>query len=483
MSVKRWFFILTIAMSVLPVLASSESWGQEFGLIKRDARAFEGYTLFAPMSSEITYLIDMDGRIVNTWESKYQPGQDVDLLENGHLLRTGAVGYENRVFSGGGMGGRVQEYSWDGRLIWDYSCSTDKYVSHHDIDGMPNGNVLIIAWGLKTEEDATAAGRNQELHGNSIMYDDYIMEVKPTGRKTGEIVWEWHVWDHLIQDYDPSKRNYGDVASHPELVNINFGTSRRGGAYNPDWTHINSVDYNRELDQIVLSARWLNEVWIIDHSTTTREAAGHSGGKSGKGGDILYRWGNPQIYRTGAAADQQLFSQHDAQWISPGLPGEGNISIFSNGDRLRSYSSVDEITPPVDVRGRYSFKSGRPFGPSKPVWTYSASTEKDFTSRAMAGAQRLPNGNTLISSSNLGTIFEVTSEKEIVWEYLNPVGMRQGSGGSFFKAYRFGKDYPGFVDRDLTPKETIPVIQSQGGKGGKGGKGKKGGKKGKGGKG
>ena len=83
--------------------------------------------------------------------------------------------------------------------------------------------------------------------------------------------------------------------------------------------HVNAVAYNAELDQIVLSSPHFNEIWIIDHGTTTEEAKGHTGGRWGKGGDILYRWGNPRAYRNGTKLDQRLFYQHNIQWIPKGL--------------------------------------------------------------------------------------------------------------------------------------------------------------------
>src|SRR5690606_15913622 len=108
----------------------------------------------------------------------------------------------------------------------------------------------------------------------------------------------------------------------------------------------NAIDYNPQLDQIMISTREFSELWIIDHSTTTAEAAGHTGGRSGKGGDILYRYGNPAAYNRGTRADQKFFYQHDAQWIEPGLPGAGNILVFNNGwNRVdgSSFSSVIEL--------------------------------------------------------------------------------------------------------------------------------------------
>jgi hypothetical protein len=474
-----------VVVSILVALGSINSWGQDEGLgqnlgvTKNDARAFKGYTLFSPMSNTVTYLIDMNGGVVNTWTSDYTPGQASYLLEDGNLLRAGAAGNRSSIRAGGGgAGGLVQEFKWDGELVWNYKTSTDKYLAHHDVEKLPNGNVLIIAWESKTGEEAASAGRNADMYGNRSMLVDHIFEVEPTGKTNGEIVWEWHVWDHLVQDFDPSKKNYGDVASHPELIDINIGNSRRGrGRGDTDWNHINSVDYNVELDQIILSVKYINEIWIIDHGTTTEEAAGHSGGKRGKGGDLLYRWGNPQTYKAGNASDQQLFVQHDAHWVSPGLPGEGNILVFSNGDGWSS-SSVVEIIPPLNSQGLYTLKSGKAFGPAKPVWNYTSSSQYDFSSRTQSGSQRLPNGNTLISSSETSFMFEVTPEKDIVWEYTIPWVIRSGSRGGFFKGNLYAPDYPGLKGRDLTPKDFSTEVQFDNSRSGKGG-GKTRGKRGK----
>jgi len=205
---------------------------------------------------------------------------------------------------------------------------------------------------------------------------------------------EWHAWDHLIQDYDPARDNYGAVVDHPELIDINLNVS----GIQADWNHINSIDYNEEFDQILLSSRNQNEIWIIDHSTTPEEAAGHTGGNSGKGGDILYLWGNPQACHTGNADDQKFFGQHDAQWIEPGCPGEGNILVFNNGQGRPdgTYYSIEEIIPPVANNGSYALTPGYAYGPEEPTWAYNDKNPTDFYANHISGVQRLPNGNTLI---------------------------------------------------------------------------------------
>jgi Spy/CpxP family protein refolding chaperone len=430
----------------------------KLGLSVNDPRAFQGYSLIAPLTGTTTYLLDMQGKVVRSWESDCSPALMAYLLPNGHLLRPGSLGSDAQVFGPGpGVGGRVQEFTWDGELVWDFRLVNARQLPHHDITPMPNGNILMIVNDRKTAKETLAAGRRPELTGDSHFLPDSILEIKPTGKTTGEIVWEWHLWDHLVQDFDKSKANYGNVAEHPELVNLNYGedalapiaatkdgaeklksigyvgTNTGGRRGNPDWTHCNGVSYNPDLDQISISVHGFSEFWIIDHSTSKAEAAGHRGGKSDKGGDLLYRWGNPRAYRAGTKADQKLFAQHNAHWIPKGLPGAGHILVFNNGSGRPdgTYSSVDEIVLPVDGQGRYEYKAGVAFGPDKPVWSYTAPKKTDFYSFFISGAQRLPNGNTFICSGANGITFEVTPEKEIVWQYINPVKGGMGSPGGF----------------------------------------------------
>lgn len=401
-----------------------------------NTRTDEGYTLFAPEDTTKTYLINYNKEVVHTWESSYLPGHSVYLLENGNLLRTAFLG-AHPIFLSGGMGGGVQEFDWNGNLVWDFTYSDDTYLAHHDIHYLSNGNILMIAWEAKSFEEAVDAGRNPTLVTMFGIWPDHIIEVEPTGPTSGDIVWEWHVWDHLIQDYDPSKLNYGVVEDHPELIDINFGRVTM------DWNHINSIDYNEEFDQILLSAHNFNEIWVIDHSTTTEEAAGHLGGNSNKGGDLLYRWGNPRAYRTGTVNDQKYYGQHDARWIRPGCPGEGNILVFNNGlgRPVDAYSSVDEIVPPVDSNGNYYLQQGFAFGPEEQIWMYTAQNPTDFYAYMISGAQRIANGNTVICDGKQGRFFEVTYEKETIWEYVNPYPTP--SLNDVFTIERYASNYPG----------------------------------------
>jgi hypothetical protein len=409
--------------------------------ILNEQNSYDGYTLYTTEYSPYTFLINNAGEVVHSWNCQYIQGMATYLLENGNLVRSDMSKTPHSNFLTGGITGHVGIYSPNGTVIWDFTYSTEEYCLHHDIEVLPNGNILMLAFEYISKEEAIQNGKDPNKLYLGRICPDKIIEVKPTGKTTGEIVWEWHVWDHIIQDYDPTKDNYGDVENHPELIDVNFGKTRY------DWTHINSIDYNEELNQILLCSRELSEIWIIDHSTTTEEAAGHTGGRYGKGGDLLYRWGNPQVYKAGDEEDQQLFKPHDAEWIEPGLPGEGNILIFNNqrviedepDPNLREYSSVDEIIPPVNFNGNY-LKIGEIYGPTSPTWIYYyVEDPHDFYSSHLSGAQRLPNGNTLICVGGDGRFFEVTPEKGIVWEYYNPYGIPN----HVFNIYRYSPDYPG----------------------------------------
>jgi hypothetical protein len=465
---KPTLFLLTGLF--LALFNSGIGQSRTVGLMQNDDGAYPGYTLFAPKHFTSTYLINNKGQLIHQWQgSKYEPGQSVYLLENGHLLRSCMT--KGKLSTGGGEGGRIEEYDWDGNLVWELDFSTDFYMQHHDIRPLPNGNIILLAVEKKSYAEVIAAGFNPaklqpEVQQKGMMLPDCVYEIKPTPPSGGSIVWEWHVWDHLVQDFDPSKSNYGIIRDHPELIDA-AGDGKNLPIF---WNHMNSIDYNPDLDQIALSVRGNSEVWIIDHSTSSAEATGHRGGKRGMGGDLLYRWGNPLAYGMGTVSDQQFYQQHDAEWVRSGCPGAGNITVFNNGLN-RSYSSIDEITPPMDANGGYLRSSGTAFGPARLTWTYTATPPSALYAEAISGAQRLPNGNTLIDDGTHGTFIEVTSSGTTVWKYICPVvstgalmqaevipddPARAGEKmNAVFRVSRYPLDYAAFTGQDLTPGSTI----------------------------
>ncbi len=439
---------------LLPVLVRA----QTIGLISHDTGTYDnGFVLFAPIMNTTTYLVDKCGKEVHSWTSAYHPGQSVYLLPDGTLLRPGSVG--NTTFTAGGNGGIIEQLDWNSTVLWSYTLSDTAQCQHHDVVRLPNGHILAIVWELKSAADAIAMGRNPTLTGTTL-WSEKIVELQPTGSNSATIVWEWHVWDHLVQDYDNTRPNYLPVSANPGLLNINFAATTQA-----DWLHFNAIDYNPALDQVMISCHNFNEIWIIDHSTTTAQAAGHTGGNSGKGGDLLYRWGNPQAYNNGTAADEKLWGQHNAHWLPAGVPDAGKIMIFNNSHGLpaaTNYSSIEIVDPPVSTSGVYT--ATLPYLPSSSYWTYTAATPTSFYAQNISGAQQLPNGNVLICNGPAGDFFEVTGTGTKVWEYINPVKatgpMSQGTTPTqnlAFRCTQYYDTFSGFAGHTLAPGDPIEL--------------------------
>ena len=422
------------------------------GLVVNEPQAARGYTLINTFRSDSVYLIDHLGRKVHTWRIEDDEIKIAKLLENGNLM-VRLAGHNDDGND------RVAELGRTGNIIWEYPYGN----MHHDFLKLPNGNVLMLMNKLLTSPEAIAVGARLPSTSGRRWWYDYLVEVKPTGASSGEVVWQWSVMDHLVQDNDPDKPNYGPIAEHPERIDINYTLFQRPLIRH--FTYLNSLDYNPALDQIMISARNYSELWIIDHNTTTEEAAGPKG-------DLLYRWGNPRAHGNGDYQDQQLFRQHTTHWIPQGLPGAGNVLIFNNGHEYngleRNYSTVDEIAlPPFEDRA-YQLEPDYAFAAPQRQWIYSAPNPVDFYSPDMSGAQRLPNGNTQIcegASDVAGVIFQVTPDGTTVWKYINPVSRNgplayQGDQDrdTTYDTYRapwYPPDYPGLQHLDLTPKDPI----------------------------
>ncbi len=468
MKMKRSYWLLAAWLLMAAGWTTAQAQEQTVGLFLNDERAFQGYTLIAPHQHPSTYLIDMDGQMVNSWQHEFNVGSTTLLLENGNLLRASRA--PNGWTTGGGRGGRIEEITWDGEVVWQFDYVDSLYTLHHDIVPMSNGNVLTTVWELRSFDDLVENGHDPATLTDSLYWTEKIIEFRPILPDSAEIVWQWDAWDHMIQDFDDTKANFGVVSENPQLVDINTGD---GG----DWLHINGIGYNPVLDHIVMSISFFSEFWVIDHSTTTEQAAGHVGGRMGKGGDILYRWGNPQMYKAGGPEDRTLFFNHSTAWIDSSLPGAGNLLVFDNGRDLPDpqFSTVYELTLPYfedyDGSAIYMQEADRSFTPPEIVWSYS--DPGGFYSNFISGQQRLPNGHTLIDEGMKGRVFEVTPAGETVWEYVNPVvrsgPLAQGDSippfspgnerqqNTLFRAYRYAPDYPGLQGKDLTPKGLIEL--------------------------
>lgn len=403
----------------------------------------DGYTLVAPTKSNDVYLVNNKGKAVHHWHTNHYSGLDTKLLDDGRLLRSYTT--NSAGFDIGGKGGGIQIINWDGSVEWDYQLSTSQQLTHHDVTMLPNGNVLTIVWQRISAKDAIAAGvdpKNIDEESNST-WSDSIIEIDP---KTNKTVWQWNAFDHLVQDFDSTKSNYGKISQQPRKINANYYSY----VDKPDWLHVNSVYYDQASDQIIISPREFNELWIIDHSTTTAQAATDQGGRYGHGGDLLYRYGNPETYGQGSVTDRKLFLQHDIHRIADGLPGAGNVLLFNNGDEngSQAYSNVLELKLPQRNDGNYQIKNNR-FVDAQLVWQYTPTGQAEFFSQFMGGAQRLPNGNTLVADSMAGRIIEVLPAGQIAWDYTSQFGDKAPNkdgklekSNTVFRAYKFSVDHP-----------------------------------------
>ncbi len=457
-------------------------------------KAYEGYTLFGIKS--VSFLIDMDGGLIHTWPI----GTNPKLLDNGNLLDT-------RQDEASGLYG-FRELDWDGNIVWEYYESRPGYTPHHDFVRIYNKKLaayttLYIARKLITNEQAIAAG-SDPANGP---YDNSSIDVVVEVDMAGNIVWEWSFWEHLVQDIDPARANYigeGEtIADYPGRLNINLP----GSPLKADWLHSNSLDYNQELDQVVINV-FQGEFYVIDHGNTFIPGDAETSVKlaAGSAGDFLYRFGDPARYQQGeppaisedwtsaAAGNKQLGASHDVEWIRPGLPGEGHFLAFNNGCLLfeiipQSYvfeingylgaqgnDTGDYVNPPD--AGYYTWHQELP-KPKQPkqmsnqiVWIYTAKSSTAFFSQIVSSCQRLPNGNTLICVGVEGHIFEVTAAGELVWDYINPVAddhgilsyVPDGSPGvnAIFRAHRYGAEHPAFAGRTLVSGGSISACYRPG---------------------
>ena len=392
---------------------------------------------------------------MHQWASPNNPGMSVYLLGEGSLLRSANV--MNAVFRGNGeQGGAIEKYDWDNNLTWSYTISSNTEIQNHDIYPLDNGNILAVIWEAIDSSVAVAAGKNPALL-QSVIFSAKIEELQPVGTNQANLVWQWRLWDHLVQDFDSTKSNYGVVADHPELVNLNYTDTNIAAK---DWIHANAVTYNATLDQIILSSHNTSEIWILDHNTTTAEAASHTGGAHGRGGDLLYRWGNPRVYGRGTTNNEVFYTQHNPGWIPAGYPHANSIIVYNNGLKRPggNASSIDIFTPPVDANGNYTLVPGQAYGPTSTLWSYEAIPASSFFGSSMGGAQPLPNGNVIVCEGPAGNFFEIDSNKNVLWRYVNPVNgdtaVTQGTpvtSNGVFRCTQYDPGYSAFIGRTLTP--------------------------------
>lgn len=536
---KKILFTLALAVLLAVPLGSAfavESFVQPSGVLQYNPdKSYGGYTLFSGTGAgnTVTYLVDMEGYVVHEWKRDYVVALTDFMLPNGNLLvpqkawnlpvppeilarnpnpkiskqtwpngcTPGTTGCA-QISVGGGHGGLIQEFDWNGNVVWEYEVNDATHVQHHTLTPSPwtPGNVLILAWEYHSNAECIAAGRNPATIGRGI-WSDYAIEVN----RDKQIVWEYHVWDNLVQNFDPTKANYGQPIDNPTKFDFNWivpgmataGTDTIASA-SQDWTHWNTANYHpTDPNKIVFNSRHMGESYIVDKTTKK----------------LIWRFGNPSVYGAGRApsfmddGDQLIWGPHHAHIIPPGRPGAGNMMILDNGwnrpagNRTRSievdmskttYTAYGNAGVGAVPTGNTSLtksnnRSPAPLHPGHIIWQYTGARPNSSYSASQCTNQRLPNGNTHITLTETGHIIEVTQgvlsgtnyvNKEVVWEFINPFSSTGnatagftypvvsclfsdgGIGGSattnnptsIHKSTRFGVDDPALAGKDLSRK-------------------------------
>ena len=430
------------------------------GLISSDDQQIsEGYNLIFSHNQEKVFLLDNAGEIVHFWDddNDFRPGNSVYLLPNGNLLKCKRrQSFADDAIWAGGGGAIVEIIDWEGNQLQEFELNNENFRLHHDVAPMSNGNVLMIAWSKVDSLTAAQEGRDPNIITQAQVWSEKVLEWNPI---TNQIVWEWDVFDHLVQDRFSDLDNFGDVKDSPHKVDINYDEHEG----HPDWLHINSIDYNETLDQIVLSVPYFNELWIIDHSTTTQEAATGEGGNSGLGGDLLYRWGNPKTTDINSSTDQRLFFQHDVHWVDPFAEVDsedyGKMLVYNN--RLPNETSEGLLIHTIDPQtGNYYLNAEA--AEDAVIETYQHPSNSSLAySTGLSSIQRLPNGNILTLAGRWGYAFEMNPEMNLVWEYripfnagkVVPQGSELGLNNNItFRMKRYSSTYQAFDGKDLSPQ-------------------------------
>jgi len=457
---KSLYLKYTIVIYVFAIFQHFTFAQNTVGLIESDqSLLYDGYTLLYPNFQSNIYLINNCGQVVHEWinNEDYIPYGSAYLLENGNIVYTKyeQIPFTNFFNTFDPNTRYIDMKDWEGNMIYSYQSKDDNILFHHDFYPMENGNLLIIAYEKLTFEEAILFGRDSTLIPHDTLWSDLIIEVNPF---EDTIVWKWHAKDHLIQNLDSTKNNYGELHENPGLININnLSFSER-----LDIMHLNSIDYNPTLDQILVSSPYYNEIWIIDHSTTSNEASEHTGGNSNKGGDLIYRWGNSKNYSSKEVTTQFLFFQHNARWINKDSNAQNSsfcdISIFNNRVE-NSYSAGLIIRPEFDF-GSWEYKvDDNIFLPNDIKFQITHPIEENIYSRTISSFQVLSDENYLILDGDDGTIYELTSDQSIIFKYIIPFnqGMPLTQGdqvenikNNTFSIKKYPAEYGAFDNKNLS---------------------------------
>jgi Arylsulfotransferase (ASST) len=398
------------------------------------AKTWNGYTVFVlPETGAV--LIDMNGNTVREWDQfSGVAGGPVRMLPGGQVIGpTGTLPPHQESVA-------IAQYDWDDNLVWQFDRSEQierdgKAVwaarQHHDWQrfdfpaGYYSPSSTPSVEGQRTLILAHTNLENPEV-SKVRLEDDYLYEVSWDGRK----VWEWHANEHADE--------FGFSAEARATIRDALPSdAARGGT---DWLHVNSAtlvgpnhwydggDMRFAPENVIISSRQSSFIAIV-----------------ARDGHVVWRLGPDYRESEKMRSIGQIVGQHHPHMIPKGLPGAGNILVFDNGGSS-GYGFEGPMSP--DGRGgiRRHFSRVLEIDPVtlEKVWEYSIPGLESyrFFSHYVSSAQRLPNGNTMITEGADGRIFEVTTEREIAWEYVSPYfGANAPATNRVYRAYRLPYDW------------------------------------------
>ena len=379
-------------------------------------KTFDGFNLVTPMPGRFApepnqvpgqvLLLDMNGDTVHFWRTPY-PVFYACLMPDGHLAATmrcskptpDRPGFDR--YHMGGTTGMLMELDWDSNPLFRHFDP----CMHHDFRKLPNGNYIYIGWEKIPPDLAkkVRGGMKGTEHKDGTMFGDFFREIDAEGNT----VWEWHG----IKHFDPDIDIIGAIHVREE------------------WTHINDVDVMPD-GNILSDSRHTDGAFIIDRQS----------------GEIIWRGGNVayldeetgQVEHRDVRDPKTMGGPHDGHLIAEGLPGEGNMLIYDNA-MYTYYSRAVEVNIKT---GEIVWQSEEEFGLEGYV------SGRVHFSPFISGADRLPNGNTLICAGGNGVLFEVTKVREIVWHWVRPTPDMKGAvHWGIFRAHRYEPNYcPQFED-------------------------------------
>jgi hypothetical protein len=401
-------------------------------------RTWNGFTVLSPLATQAVLVIDMNGTVVKRWDgynnsaggpARVLPGGQVVAASGARPPHQEAVELIQRDFGGNvvwrfsrneQIETREKEMIWSARQHhdWQRESFPAGYYSPDSTPSVEGGNTLIL----------THTDRRQTKIADAPLEDDRLIEVS----WKGEIVWEWLASDH--------SEEFGFAPDAREAIRAASGFNAARGSF--DWLHINSATYvgpNRWFDEgdtrfapdnVIISSREASLLAIV-----------------GRDGSIVWRLGPDFNASKELKAIRQIIGQHHAHLIPKGLPGAGNLLVFDNGG-ASGYGFANPIAP--DGRGAFVRPTSRVLEINpvtlELVWSY---TNPRFFSTNISSAQRLPNGNTLVTAGAGGRMFEVTKEGAIVWEYMFPLFSGANASNAVYRAYR--------IPYAWIPQLTVPV--------------------------